>query len=207
MVEMENVEDCPSYVGRVMTGLDLSARTPDWMREKLRRSEIRSIHPVVDVTNYVMLELGQPMHAFDLARIKGTIRVRRAKPAESLKLLNDQLVQLSPSDLLITDDSGPLALAGVMGGASSEVSTSTATVFLESACFAPTAVAGAGRRYKLTSDAVYRFERGVDPAIQREALERATQLLLQICGGQAGPHTHAGAATPGPGEVSRRQTR
>jgi len=110
-VEIEKTEDCPNYAGRVMTGLDLRARTPDWMREKLRRSDVRSIHPVVDVTNYVMLELGQPMHAFDLARIRGAVRVRRARAGESLRLLNNQLVQLSTSDLLITDDSGPLALA------------------------------------------------------------------------------------------------
>ncbi len=206
-VQIENLADCPSYAGRVMSGLNLEARTPDWMREKLRRSGIRSIHPVVDVTNYVMLELGQPMHAFDLARIKGAVRVRRARAGESLRLLNNQLVQLSPSDLLITDDTGPLALAGVMGGAESEVTASTATVFLESACFAPGAVAGAGRRYKLTSDAVYRFERGVDPALQRQALERATHLLLQICGGKAGPVTHAGAEQPEPIHIQLRHQR
>jgi phenylalanyl-tRNA synthetase beta chain len=206
-VELENRGDCPNYAGRVIEGLDRSARTPDWMREKLRRSGIRSIHPVVDVTNFVMIELGQPMHAFDRTKLAGAVRVRRAKPGESLRLLNNQLVQLSTSDLLITDDRGPLALAGVMGGAESEVASTTTTVFLESACFAPNAVAGAGRRYKLTSDAVYRFERGVDPAIQREALERATQLLQQICGGKAGPVTHAGDAKPASIRVPLRQTR
>ncbi len=206
-VEIENRDDCPNYAGRVIEGLDRSARTPDWMREKLRRSGIRSIHPVVDVTNFVMIELGQPMHAFDRTKLTGAVRVRRAKAGESLRLLNNQLVQLTSSDLLITDDRGPLALAGVMGGAESEVASSTTTVFLESACFAPTAVAGAGRRYKLTSDAVYRFERGVDPAIQREALERATQLLLEICGGKAGPITHAGEARPASIRVPLRHAR
>src|SRR5581483_1558609 len=206
-VAIENRDDCPSYAGRVIEGLDRSARTPDWMREKLRRSGIRSIHPVVDVTNFVMVELGQPMHAFDRTKLTGAVRVRRATAGESLRLLNNQLVQLTSADLLITDDRGALALAGVMGGAESEVASTTTTVFVESACFAPTAVAGAGRRYKLTSDAVYRFERGVDPAIQREALERATQLLLQICGGKAGPITHAGDARPAPIRVPLRHAR
>lgn len=206
-VRIERGEDCPGYAGRVIAGLDPHARTPDWMREKLRRSGLRSIHPVVDVTNYVLLELGQPMHAFDAARLHGGVQVRRARAGEKLVLLNQQAIELHAADLLIADDRAPLALAGVMGGAASEVTPATTSVFLESACFAPAAVAGAGRRHKLASDAAYRFERGVDPAIQRDSLERATELLLQICGGQAGPVTHAGRVQPEPVRVSLRHAR
>ncbi|MBI2383032.1 MAG: phenylalanine--tRNA ligase subunit beta [Gammaproteobacteria bacterium] len=206
-VEIEKLEDCPNYAGRVVAGIDPQARTPDWMREKLRRSGVRCIHPVVDVTNYAMLELGQPMHAFDLANLAGAVRVRRAAKGEKLTLLNQQLVELNAGELLIADDRGPLALAGVMGGANSEVSERTTAVFLESACFAPAAVAGTGRRHKLHSDAIYRFERGVDPAIQREGLERATQLILDICGGKAGPVTHAGRAQPPAATVNLRHER
>lgn len=195
-VEIENPADCSAYAGRVMYGLDARARTPDAMRERLRRSGIRSIQPLVDVTNYVMMELGQPMHAFDGSRLAGTVRVRRAKAGESLTLLNDQSVELQHNELLICDDSGPVALAGVMGGASTAVSGSTSRVFFESACFSMNAVAGTGRRHKLASDALYRFERGVDPELQRAALERATELTAQICGGEAGPVTFAGRPLP-----------
>lgn len=191
-VEIENPADCTHYAGRVVYGLNAKARTPDWMRERLRRSGVRSIQPLVDITNYVMLELGQPMHAFDESRLVGTVRVRRARPGEKLTLLNDQALELNHHELLICDDTGPIALAGVMGGTSTAVSLSTARVFFESACFSMSAVAGTGRRHKLASDALYRFERGVDPDLQRHALERATELTAQLCGGESGPVSQAG---------------
>ncbi|MBX6420429.1 MAG: phenylalanine--tRNA ligase subunit beta [Nevskia sp.] len=193
-VTVEDSTGCPHYLGRVVTRLDPKARTPAWMRERLRRSGLRAIHPLVDVTNYVMLELGQPMHAFDCAQLKGGVRVRRARPGEKLRLLNGQTVELDAADLLIADGNGPLALAGVMGGEPSGVGAQTSAVFLESACFDPATVAAAGRRHKLNSDARYRFERGVDPALQRRALDRATVLIQQICGGEPGPIVEVGRA-------------
>ena len=205
--EIEQLADCSGYAGRVVYGLNARARTPDWMRERLRRSGIRSIQPLVDITNYVMLELGQPMHAFDESRLVGTVRVRRARAGETLTLLNDQALELHHRELLICDDTGPVALAGVMGGASTAVSASTARVFFESACFAMNAVAGTGRRHKLTSDALYRFERGVDPDLQRQALERATELAAQLCGGEAGPVTQAGRAQNEPLRMPLRHAR
>lgn len=206
-VEIENLADCTSYTGRVVYGLNGRARTPDWMRERLRRSGIRSIQPLVDITNYVMLELGQPMHAFDDTRLSGTVRVRRAREGEQLTLLNDQAVTFKHRELLICDDSGPVALAGVMGGTATAVSASTTRAFFESACFAMNAVAGTGRRHKLASDALYRFERGVDPDLQRNALERASDLTRQICGGEAGPVTQAGRAQTEPVRVKLRHAR
>lgn len=205
-VEIEDLNDCPTYTGRVVSKLKPKSRTPDWMREKLRRSGIRSIGPVVDITNYVMLELGQPLHAFDSTKISGSIRVRKARAGETLKLLNDQVIELA-GELLIADDKGPLGLAGVMGGADSGVDDTTTSIFLESACFAPHAVAGAGRRHKLHSDALYRFERGVDPGLQRIALDRASQLLLQICGGEVHPVTQVGRNQPEPVNIRLRQAR
>jgi phenylalanyl-tRNA synthetase beta chain len=205
-VRIDDKKGCPRYAGRVIEGIDPKARTPDWMRERLRRSGIRSIHAVVDVTNYVMLELGQPMHAFDCAKLSGAIRVRRAKAGESLKLLDERDYAFTGDDLLIADDARPLALAGVMGGMPSGVSGETRSIFFESACFAPELVAATGRRLRLPSDALYRFERGVDPSLQRRALERATALVLQICGGQAGPVSEAGA-TPKAVTVKLRHAR
>ena len=193
-VVVEDAGGCPHYVGRVVTKLNPKARTPDWMRERLRRSGIRAIHPVVDITNYVLLELGQPMHGFDYAKLAGPVRIRRARAGEKLALLNEQTIELTPADLLISDDSGPLVLAGVMGGIASGVSDSTTQIFLEAACFDPVSIATSGRRHKLLSDSRYRFERGVDPALQRRALERATQLVQQICGGEAGPVVEVGRA-------------
>jgi phenylalanyl-tRNA synthetase beta chain len=195
-VEIESLDDCPSYAGRVISKLNPRARTPDWMRERLRRSGLRAIHPVVDITNYVMLELGQPMHAFDAGKLSGNIRVRRAQKGESVQLLNEQTVVCDDRELLIADDGAAIALAGVMGGLGTSVHANTTRIFLESACFAPSAVAGTGRRHKLFSDASYRFERGVDPGLQRQALERATQLVLQICGGETHPVTQAGRGQP-----------
>lgn len=190
-VTLESTADCTRYLGRVVRGINPDARTPDWMRERLRRSGIRCIHPVVDITQYVMIELGQPMHAFDLAKLAGPIRVRRAKAGETLTLLTEEAVTLS-NELLITAGDVPVAMAGVMGGADSGVKVGTTDIFLESAAFAPAAVVGVARRHKLSSDAAYRYERGVDPMLQAEALERATALVLAICGGQAGPVTTAG---------------
>jgi phenylalanyl-tRNA synthetase beta chain len=195
-VEIEDLESCPTYTGRVISGINPKARTPDWMRERLRRSNVRCIHPVVDITNYALLELGQPMHAFDCAKLNGNLRVRKARAGETLTLLNEQTVTLNHGELLIADERAPLALAGVMGGAESGVTEGTTSIFFESACFAPAAVALTGRRHKLNSDSLYRFERGVDPGLQRLALERATQLALQICGGQVHPVTQAGRQQP-----------
>ena len=195
-VTIDSRADCPRYAGRVIEGIDPQARTPDWMRERLRRSGLRCIHPVVDVTNYVLLEMGQPLHAFDCAKLGGGIRVRRAKGGESLQLLNEQTYEFTKDDLLIADAGKPLALAGIMGGMPSGVSGATTSIFLESACFSPERVAATGRRLRIPSDALYRFERGVDPALQRQALERASQMVLEICGGQAGPVTEAGTRQP-----------
>ncbi|MGQ0586587.1 MAG: phenylalanine--tRNA ligase subunit beta [Gammaproteobacteria bacterium] len=206
-VKIDSLADCSRYAGRVIEGIDPNARTPDWMRERLRRSGHRCILPVVDITNYVLLELGQPLHAFDCARLQGGIRVRRAKDGESLALLNEQTYTFGKDDLLIADDARPLALAGVMGGMPSGVSASTTSIFLESACFAPERVAATGRRLRIPSDALYRFERGVDPSLQRQALERASQLVLQICGGKAGPVTETGAKKAKPVTVKLRRAR
>lgn len=201
-VRLENTADCTRYLGRVVEGIDPNARTPDWMRERLRRSGIRSIHPVVDITQYVMLELGQPMHAFDRDRLNGDIFVRRARSGETLKVLTGETVSLK-DELLITSAEAPVALAGVMGGVDSGVTAATTRVFFESAAFAPAAVVGTARRHKLSSDAAYRYERGVDSALQAEALERATALTLEICGGKAGPVTVAGGDVAAPSIVLR----
>ncbi|PKM21674.1 MAG: phenylalanine--tRNA ligase subunit beta, partial [Gammaproteobacteria bacterium HGW-Gammaproteobacteria-14] len=177
---------CPRYLGRVIEGVNSKAESPLWLREKLRRAGLRSIDALVDVTNYVLLELGQPLHAFDLAKLNGPIDVRPAKSGESLLLLDGQDLKLKEGDLLIADQSGPLALAGVMGGEASAVSDETADIFLECAFFAPLALAGKARAHGLHTDSSHRFERGVDPQLQEQALERATQLIIEIAGGQAG---------------------
>lgn len=182
---------CPRYLGRVIEGVNVQAATPLWMQEKLRRSDVRSIDPIVDVTNYVMLELGQPMHAFDLAKLQGGIDVKFAQAGDKLQLLNDQEVELKEGTLTISDSSGPLALAGVMGGASSAVSETTHNIFLEAAFFDPIVIAGKARDYGLHTDSSHRFERGVDYDITERAMERATQLILDIAGGKAGPITRA----------------
>ncbi|MFO0450852.1 MAG: phenylalanine--tRNA ligase subunit beta, partial [Pseudomonadota bacterium] len=177
----------PKFAGRVLRGLDPRAETPLWMRERLRRAGLRSLGPLVDVTNYVMLELGQPMHAYDLRRLQGGIEVRFAGDGERLVLLDGREVALEPDVLVIADAAGPVGMAGIMGGEKSGIATDTTDVFLEVAWFAPDAIAGRARRHKLLTDASQRFERGVDPAGQERAIERATQLLLEIAGGQAGP--------------------
>lgn len=186
-VQIEAGVDCPRYAGRVIKGVDVKAATPLWMVEKLRRSGIRSIDPVVDITNYVLLELGQPMHAFDLAKIAAPIVVRKAQAAEKLTLLDEQELELREESLVIADQSQALALAGIMGGLSSSVTSETQDILFESAFFAPVAIAGRARSYGLHTDSSHRFERGVDFDGQEAAIERATALVLEICGGQAGP--------------------
>lgn len=178
---------CPRYLGRVIRNVDLSKPTPLWMVERLRRAEVRSIDAAVDITNYVMLELGQPLHAFDLAEINGGIRVRMAEEGEKLVLLDGQEVALRSDTLVIANHTRALAIAGVMGGEHSGVTTKTRDVFLESAFFDQIAVAGKARSYGLHTDASHRYERGVDWQLAREAMERATGLLLEITGGEAGP--------------------
>lgn len=187
-VEVSAPAACPRYLGRVIRNVDLSKPTPLWMVERLRRSDVRSIDAAVDITNYVMLELGQPMHAFDLAEINGGIRVRMAEEGEKLVLLDGQEVALRADTLVIADHTRALAIAGVMGGEHSGVNTEkTRDLFLESAFFEPISVAGKARSYGLHTDASHRYERGVDWQLAREAMERATALLLEIVGGEAGP--------------------
>jgi phenylalanyl-tRNA synthetase beta chain len=208
-VRLEDGVGCPRYLGRVIRGIDLSARTPTWMRERLRRSGLRSIDPVVDVTNYVMLELGQPMHAFDLAILKKEVVVRRAREGEKLLLLDGHEVALDGETLLITDANGPIAIAGVMGGERSGISPTSRDVFLECAFFAPRAIAGTARRYGLQTDASQRFERGVDHGLQFAAMERATALLLAVVGGKPGPvvDTVSAADLPEPRSIALRHSR
>ena len=198
---------CPRYCGRVIRAVDVKARTPDWMVRRLERCGVRSISAIVDITNFVMLELGQPLHAFDNRAIEGEVIVRRARKGERLRLLNGQEIELTPDVLLIADTTKPLALGGVMGGEASAVSGSTAEVFLEAAWFDPSAVAGRARRFALSSDAAFRFERGVDFAATPEAIERATQLILDVCGGAAGPISEAVAALPQRNPVRLRSSR
>jgi phenylalanyl-tRNA synthetase beta chain len=188
-ITVEAAADCPRYIGRVIENINVKAETPLWMQEKLRRSGVRSLGPVVDVTNYVMLELGQPMHAFDLEKLNGGITVRSAKENEKLTLLDGQEVSVTENTLVIADDSSALALAGIMGGESSSVTDDTKHLFLEAAHFNPLAIAGRARAYGLHTDSSHRFERGVDPELPRAAIERATALLLDIVGGEAGPIT------------------
>ena len=186
-VALEAPEGCARYVGRVVRGIDPAAKTPLWMSERLRRCGVRAVSPTVDVTNYVMLELGQPLHAFDLERLEGGIRVRRAQAGERLTLLDEREVELRPSTLVIADHRRAVALAGIMGGLDTAVSEATRDVFLEGAWFNPSDLMGEPRHYRLNTDASHRFERGVDPALQRDAIERATRLLIDIAGGRPGP--------------------
>ncbi|MBV1932758.1 MAG: phenylalanine--tRNA ligase subunit beta [Porticoccaceae bacterium] len=208
-VTLSSPEACPRYAGRVIKGIDINQPSPSWLKEKLRRGGIRSIDAVVDVTNYVMLELGQPMHAFDLDKLQGGIDVRFAKQGETLTLIGGADIELDIESLLITDQSGPLALAGIMGGASSGVSTNTVNIFLESAHFNPLNIAGKARKYALHTDSSHRFERGVDPELPLRALERASELLTAIVGGQAGPPitTEEPSAMPGRAHIFLRKAR
>lgn len=180
---------CSRYCGRVIRGVNAAATTPRWMAQRLERSGLRRVHPLVDITNYVMLELGQPLHAFDLGQLDGDVTVRLARPGESLVLLNERTVALEDDMLVIADNHGAQALAGIMGGLHSAVTGTTRDIFLESAFFNPSAIIGKSRRLGMSSDSAYRFERGVDFALARNALERATQLVSEICGGRVGPVT------------------
>ncbi|PIE43609.1 MAG: phenylalanine--tRNA ligase subunit beta [Gammaproteobacteria bacterium] len=186
-VTLSAPQACAKYVGRVIKGVDVFARTPLWMREKLRRCGVRSIDPVVDVTNFVMMELGQPMHAFDLDLLSGGIDVRMARTGEKLLLLDGQEVELRDDTLVIADENHAIAIAGIMGGSDTGVNEKTQDIFLESAFFNPAAIAGKARSYGLHTDSSHRFERGVDYELQAVAVERATQLLLDIVGGEPGP--------------------
>jgi phenylalanyl-tRNA synthetase beta subunit (EC 6.1.1.20) len=190
-VRLEAGADAPRYLGRIIEGVDTTAKTPLWMAERLRRAGLRPISPVVDVTNYVMMELGQPLHAFDNDQLTGSVVVRHAGEGEVLKLLDGSEAKLDPSFVVIADEAKGLAVAGVMGGFDSRVTDATRNVFLEAAHFAPAAIMGRARKLGMHTDASHRFERGVDPALPKRALERATELLIQIAGGQAGPVTTA----------------
>lgn len=185
-ISVEAKAACPRYLGRLIKGINPQATTPTWLKERLRRSGIRSLGPVIDVTNYVLLELGQPLHAFDAAKLQGKISVRWGKTGEQLTLLSDQTITLDTESLCITDDQQVLALAGVMGGSASAVSEQTQDIFLECAFFTPLSIAGKARKFGLHTDSSHRFERGVDPFLQERAMQRATQLIVDIAGGNVG---------------------
>ena len=200
-IVLDAPDACPRYCGRIIRGVDARAATPAWMKQRIERCGVRSISALVDVTNYVMLELGQPLHAFDDARLTGAVHVRFPVPGEKLELLNEQVVEPSPDTLLIADEAGALAIAGVMGGEHSGITLDTVDMFLESAFFSPDAIAGRARSYGFSSDASHRFERGVDFDLPARAIERATELILGICGGRAGPVVEAVS----PGHLPRRE--
>ena len=190
-IDLEAASGCPRYVGRILQCVNNHLKTPDWMIERLRRSGMRSINPVVDVTNYVMHELGQPMHAFDRERIQGGIRVRMASANESLRLLDGKQINLAPDYLVIADHERAIALAGIMGGADTAITRDSEVIFLESAYFSPEAIHGKARKLGMQTDASHRFERGVDPEMQIKAMEMATNLIIEIAGGSAGPLIHS----------------
>ncbi len=208
-VEIGFDEGCPAFAGRLIRGIDPNAQSPIWMAERLRRSGLRPISPVVDITNYVMLELGQPLHAYDAAKVQGTIRPRLAEKGEKVTLLDGKDVELNPDTMVITDDSGVIGLAGIMGGLSTAVSDDTTDVYFEGAFWTPVHIAGRARAYGMHTDASMRFERGVDPQGQARAVERASELLLDIAGGQAGPiEVHGdGKALPQPSQIHLRPDR
>ena len=208
-IRLEAGKDAPRYLGRIVESIDPAAPTPLWLAERLRRAGLRPISAVVDVTNYVMLELGQPLHAFDNEKLDGDIVVRHARAGETLKILDGSEAELDPGFVLIADEKKGLAVAGVMGGFESRVTNATHNIFLESAHFAPAAIMGRARKLGLHTEASHRFERGVDPQLPRRALERATQLLLAIAGGDAGPVLVAEnpADLPTPAAVALRRTR
>lgn len=208
-VSVEATAACPRYLCRVVRGIDSAATTPNWMVEKLRRSGLRAISPIVDITNYVLLELGQPMHGFDLAQLDGGICVRTASDHEALALLDGTEVNLRRDTLVIADRSKPLAMAGIMGGEGSGVTEATRDILLEAAFFAPLGLAGQARSYGLHTDSSHRFERGVDYRLQRRAMERATALVLQIVGGEPGPITEVASEADLPVDrpVSLRRSR
>ena len=195
-VTVQATAACPRYCGRIVRDVNAQAPTPDWMIQRLTRSGVRPISALVDITNYVLLELGQPLHAFDLAKLQGGICVRMAVAGEQIKLLNEQAVTLDADMLVIADERRVLALAGIMGGVETAVDDGTHDVFLESAFFSPDAIVGRARRLTLSTDAAHRFERGVDFSATQDSLERATQLVLGICGGAAGPISEVRGALP-----------
>ncbi len=190
-ISLDASDACPRYVGRIIRGVDLSKPTPLWMQERLRRADIGSKDIAVDTTNYVLLELGQPMHVFDLSKLEGGIVVRQAKDQEPLNLLNGQTVELVQNVTVIADAQKAVAMAGVMGGSDTAVGKTTVDIFLESAFFTPTAIAGRARAFGLHTDSSHRFERGVDYQLQEKAIERATRLILDVAGGKPGPTTIA----------------
>jgi phenylalanyl-tRNA synthetase beta chain len=190
-IDLQAPASCGRYLGRVVKNVNIKATTPLWMQEKLRRSGIRSIDPIVDITNYVLIEFGQPMHAFDLAKLEGDIQIRMGNGAEKLTLLDGNEITVPVDSLVISDEKKPLALAGVFGGELSGVSDETQNIMLECAYFAPLAILGKTRRLGLHTDSSHRFERGVDPELQHKAMDRATRLVLDICGGDAGPVVEA----------------
>ncbi|MGR9072259.1 MAG: phenylalanine--tRNA ligase subunit beta [Gammaproteobacteria bacterium] len=194
-VHNEAPEACPRYLGRLIKGVDSMVETPLWMQERLRRSGLRSLGPLVDVTNYVLQELGQPLHAFDASKISGDIHIRYGHDGEELALLNGQTIEVATDTLVIADEASALALAGVMGGSESAVGDDTVDVFLECAFFSPETMMGKARQYGLHTDSSHRFERGVDPLLQTRAIERATRLIIEICGGKAGTITEFKAAS------------
>jgi phenylalanyl-tRNA synthetase beta chain len=202
-VRIESASNCPIFCSRVIRGVRADATSPAWLRERLRRVGLASISPIVDVTNYVMMDLGQPLHAYDLARLSQGITVRQARRGEPITLLDDQEYRLDPDFLVIADASGPIGLAGIMGGKSTSIGDDTTDVLLEAAHFTPAAVAGRARRLGLLTDASQRFERGVDPSLPAIALERATALLVEIAGGEAGPVQATRAEAPAPEEWVR----
>ncbi|KXI22054.1 phenylalanine--tRNA ligase subunit beta [Photobacterium sanguinicancri] len=208
-IEVTASEACPRYLGRVVKSVNVKAETPLWMQEKLRRCGIRSIDPVVDITNFVLLEQGQPMHAFDLAKIEGGIVVRMAEQGEKLTLLDGTETELNADTLVVADHTKALAIAGIFGGADSGVNNETQDVLLECAFFAPDHIRGRARSYGLHTDSSMRFERGVDFALQHNAMERATQLLVEICGGEVAPvvGVESEADLPKPNTVSLRRTK
>ncbi len=206
-VKVEDTDACPAYFGRLIRNVNAAVITPVWMQRRLERSGLRCINAVVDITNYVMLEMGQPMHAFNASKLSGGITVRRAKQGESLTLLNEHTITLDPNVLVISDDARALALAGIMGGQDSGVATSSTEVFLESAFFHPDAIVGQARRFGLATDSSFRFERGVDFAMTQQALERATQLVISICGGQVGAISAVCHALPARPAIALRRSR
>ena len=208
-VRINAPEHCPRFLGRVLNNIDITAASPLWLQEKLRRCDVRSIDPVVDVTNYILLEMGQPMHAYDLDKVNGSIIVRMASQGESLTLLDGQKVELTNETLVIADNEGVLGMAGIMGGADTGVGEGTHNVFLEAAFFNPISIAGKARSYGLHTDASHRFERGVDYDLQRKAMDRATLLLQSIVGGEAGPIVEQASTDhlPKPTQVTLRKAR
>ena len=203
-VHIEEKSACPRYCGRIIKNVDNTKTLPDWIISRLERSNIKSISPIVDITNYVLLEIGQPLHAFDHDQLQGDVIVRFAKSEEPIHLLNDTEIKLSKKDLIIADNSGAIAFAGVMGGMSSSVTVRTQSIFLESAFFDPIIIAGKARAYNLSTDSSYRFERGVDFANTRLALERASSLIIEYCGGEAGEITEVVNALPKRNEIHLR---